>query len=452
MPSPEAAHPLEPLRVIDDATCTACGCTCDDIRLSVAGDTVIEARLACNLGRAWFAQPAAAGPAALVDGQPAELEAAVSQAAAILARARYPLVYGLVHATGEAQRSAAGLADQIGGVIDSPSSRVGPIGSALQSIGKASCTLGTVTQRGELLVYWGADPARTHPRHLTRYTLIPEGRFIDGGRRGRHVIVVDDRQNETAAVADEFLRIKPGSHFEALWAVRALTRGVELDSAHVEQSTGVALPVWQRLVAVLRRDEERRRGDRHPRYGVLLYGESLTRAPAGRVNVEGALALVHDLNAYGRFSVRSLGNRGNTTGAENVLTWRTGYPASVDLARGYPRYQPEESVGPNLIERCEVDAVLLVGCDATTLPPEASAHLASIPTIILGPEADLAGLRPNVFIRTARYGLETSGTTYRPDEVPLEFRPPRDSKFPLAESVLKQLEAKLTSMGGTGVK
>jgi formylmethanofuran dehydrogenase subunit B len=450
MPSSEAADSPEPLRIIDDAVCAACGSTCDDIRLSVAGDTVVEARRACNLGRTWFTRPAAIGLAATVDGRESSLEAALTRAANMLAGARYPLVYGLTHATSEAQRAAAGLADGIGGVIDTPSSRVGPIGSALHAVGKASCTLGTVTQRGELLVYWGADPVRTHPRHLTRYTLTPEGRFIDGGRRGRHVIVIDDRDNNTADVADEFVRIKPGTHFEALWTVRAIVGGIELDADEVEDSTGVPLKIWQRLAGVFRRDEERRRGDRHPRYGVLLYGDGLTRGSAGRVNVEAALGLVHDLNAFGRFSVRSLGNRGNTTGSENVLTWRTGYPASVDFARGFPRYQPEESVGPKLVERREVDAAVLVGCDAEMFTPELVERLNKIPTIVIGPEVEIAGLRPTVCIRTARYGLETTGTTYRPDEVPLELRPLRESSFPQAEEVLKRLEAESGHLAADG--
>jgi formylmethanofuran dehydrogenase subunit B len=439
MPSPEDPRSPAPLRVIEDATCTACGCTCDDIRLSVAGSTVVEARRACDLGRAWFARPADAGPAALVDGREVSLDAAIARAAEILREARYPLVYGLTQTTSEAQRAAAGLADRIGGVIDTPSSRVGPIGSAIQGIGKASCTLGTVTQRGELLLYWGADPVLTHPRHFTRYTLMPEGRFIDGGRRGRYVVVVDERRTASADVADEFLEIRPGSHFASLWTLRAVVRGVELDADRVADATGVPLATWSRIAARLRRDDERRRGDRHPRYGVLLYGSGLTREPSGRVNIEAALALVHDLNAYGRFSVRALGNRGNTTGSENVLTWRTGYPASVDLTRGFPRYGPDEYLGPELMVRGEVDAVLLVGCDATTLAGSVVERLHGVPTITIGGDA-IEGLRPTVSIRTARYGLETPGTTYRPDEVPIELRPLRTSNFPTDEHVLKQLE------------
>jgi formylmethanofuran dehydrogenase subunit B len=42
--------------VIRDATCTFCGCVCDDMHLTVDEDThkITKAENACVLGRAWF--------------------------------------------------------------------------------------------------------------------------------------------------------------------------------------------------------------------------------------------------------------------------------------------------------------------------------------------------------------------------------------------------------------
>ena len=42
------------LRVLEDAACLGCGCTCDDIHLHVRDDRIVEARQACALGVAWF--------------------------------------------------------------------------------------------------------------------------------------------------------------------------------------------------------------------------------------------------------------------------------------------------------------------------------------------------------------------------------------------------------------
>ena len=38
------------LKIVEDATCTFCGCLCDDITLTVEGDRITEAKAACILG------------------------------------------------------------------------------------------------------------------------------------------------------------------------------------------------------------------------------------------------------------------------------------------------------------------------------------------------------------------------------------------------------------------
>ena len=42
------------LKVVKDATCTFCGCVCDDIDLTVEGHKIVEADRACVLGKGWF--------------------------------------------------------------------------------------------------------------------------------------------------------------------------------------------------------------------------------------------------------------------------------------------------------------------------------------------------------------------------------------------------------------
>src|SRR4051812_17451411 len=109
---------------VRNATCTYCGCLCDDIELHTAGDRIVRAERACALGKAWFLNHPVdrAAPAALVDGRPAPLGAAFAAAAAILNDADLPLIYGLGNSTCESQRAAMMLAERIGGVIDSHTS------------------------------------------------------------------------------------------------------------------------------------------------------------------------------------------------------------------------------------------------------------------------------------------------------------------------------------------
>ena len=112
------------INVVKNATCTFCGCTCDDIELHAEGDRIVKAKKACSLGVAWFRNHTAERlfPDALVDGQPATVDDAINVAAGLLDRADMPLVYGLSNITCEAQREAVHLAELVGGVIDSHTS------------------------------------------------------------------------------------------------------------------------------------------------------------------------------------------------------------------------------------------------------------------------------------------------------------------------------------------
>jgi formylmethanofuran dehydrogenase subunit B len=112
------------LTVVKNATCTFCGCVCDDIELHAENDRITKTKHACILGEAWFKNHTAERlyPDALIDGRPATVDEAVEAAAEFLHAADMPLVYGLSNITCEAQREAVSLAELIGGVIDSHTS------------------------------------------------------------------------------------------------------------------------------------------------------------------------------------------------------------------------------------------------------------------------------------------------------------------------------------------
>ena len=75
------------LKIVQHATCTFCGCVCDDIELHAEGDRIVKTKSACSLGESWFKNHSAERlyPDALIDGQPATVDAAVE------ARGRLPL-------------------------------------------------------------------------------------------------------------------------------------------------------------------------------------------------------------------------------------------------------------------------------------------------------------------------------------------------------------------------
>jgi formylmethanofuran dehydrogenase subunit B len=420
--------------VVKHATCTACGCACDDIELHSDGERITRSDNACALGGAWFrAHPVETdAPAARIGGQPAPLDDAIAEAATILHAAHLPLVYDHGFTTCEAQRQAVALAETVGGVIDSYTSLChGPSFVATQLVGKVSCTLGEVKNRADFLLYWGCNPAVTHPRHTTRYALHPAGKFTPNGRADRTMVLVDVRETETATDADLFLRIREGKDFEALTALTALLKGQPVNADRVAE-TGLTV---EQLGALLERMKA-------ARFGALFFGLGLSAAPGGYANPAAAYRLVMELNGFTKFVALPMRQHGNLVGSDMVLRWTTGYPFGVSLSRGYPRYNPGEFTAAELLARGDIDAALLVGGGvAEALPRPAADALARVPTVELAPKLTPSGPVPRVQIRTAATGISAGGTVCRMDDIPIPLRPSLASPYPTDEDVLKRILA-----------
>src|SRR5262245_63227786 len=88
------------LTLVKDATCSFCGCVCDDIDLHVDGHQIVKAERACVLGNGWFLNhEIEERPACLIHGQPASVADGIEKDAQILASGKYQLVYGLSDTT-----------------------------------------------------------------------------------------------------------------------------------------------------------------------------------------------------------------------------------------------------------------------------------------------------------------------------------------------------------------
>jgi formylmethanofuran dehydrogenase subunit B len=435
---------LTDIRIVENATCTFCGCVCDDMVLKVQGDRIVEAKNACVLGKAWFlSHHGEDRPVALIEGQPASLEEAVERAAEILVQARYPVVYGLSDTTCEAQRIAVAIADWIGGCVDTTTSVChGPSGMAFQGVGEVTCSLGEVKNRADLVVFWGCNPAESHPRHMTRYSTMPRGLFVPNGRKDRTVVLVDVRRTKTAPAADIFLQIKPRRDFEALWALRALIKGCSPGSS-IEEETGISLAQLQDLAQRMK----------SCKFGVLFFGMGLSMTRGKHLNVEAALALARDLNQYTKFYIKPMRGHGNVTGADNVVSWQTGYPFGVNLARGYPRFNPGEYTTADLLARGEADAALIIASDPmANFSEPAREHLRRIPYIALDPKETPTTRHATVAFTTAVYGINVAGTVYRMDDVPIRLRPAIPSPYPSDEEVLRRLERRIRQLLGVGTQ
>src|SRR5262245_419774 len=132
------------LAITDNFACTGCGCVCDDLRVGVAHDRIVQAERACELAEPWLlGQNTETPPAAEIDGRPVGAEQALARAVRILGQAHYPLIYGLARSSTEGQRAAVALAETLGGCIDTTASLChAPSVLAQQLVGKVTSTLG----------------------------------------------------------------------------------------------------------------------------------------------------------------------------------------------------------------------------------------------------------------------------------------------------------------------
>src|ERR1700722_19999554 len=102
-------------RVVENFACTGCGCVCDDLRLTISGDRIVQAERACVLAEPWLlGQSRDLPPAAEIEGQAVLPQEAMARPARLLRQARYPLIYGLSRSSTEGQSAAVALAESLG--------------------------------------------------------------------------------------------------------------------------------------------------------------------------------------------------------------------------------------------------------------------------------------------------------------------------------------------------
>ena len=441
----------ENTKLVENATCTFCGCVCDDMHLTVDLDEkkITKAKNACVLGRAWFAEHIIGDwPAYLIDGKEVTKEAAIEEAAQTLVKAKFPIIYGLSDTTCEAQRQAVAIADTIRGTIDTTTSVChGPTGLAFQGVGESTMSLGEVKNRADLVIYWGGNPAEAHPRHFGRYSVTPKGMFTPGGKKDRTVVLVDVRKTKSTPVADIFVQLKPGKDFEVLWALRALVNGKRIDP-DIEKETGVSLAMLEDLVDKMK----------NCRYGVLFFGMGLTMTRGRHFNAGALLALTTDLNEFTHFVTKPVRGHGNVTGADNVVSWQTGYPFGVNFNRGYPRFNPGEFTTVDTLSRGDADTAMFIATDpASNFPKAAIEHMKRIPVIALDTKQTITSKLAHVAFSTATYGINTGGTVYRMDDVPISLRPAFDSPYPTDEEILTAIKKRvhelvLAKRGSSGAR
>jgi len=399
------------MEVHTDVVCPFCGCLCDDIEVAVEGGVIKDIKNGCAISRSKFLNNhlnKVRSP--IVDGVEVSYQEAIDVAAQILEKSKRPVIYGLSKTDNEAIRVAINLTEVVGGVLDNTTSVChGASIIALQHVGSPTMTLGEVKNRADLIIFWGSNPLEAHPRHAARYSVFPKGLFTPNGRKGRHVVVVDVRETRSTKMADKFIQIDPDADFDVFQTLRALLRGVNIKKDEVG---GVKVEVLRSLVEMMKT----------AKVGCIFYGLGLNHGSSRHLNIVALYSFVEELNRYTKFAVSPMRGCYNVNGANNVATWQTGYPFALDMSRGYPRYNPGEYTMVDLLAREEVDSALVLGSDpCSSLPVNAAKNLARIPVITLERKVTPTTMISKVVIPVATSGVESEGTAYRMDGVPLRM-------------------------------
>lgn len=110
------------------------------------------------------------------------------------------------------------------------------------------------------------------------------------------------------------------------------------------------------------------------------------------------------------------------------------------------RFNPGEFTTADTLARGEADTLIVASDPMANFSQPAREHLARIPYIALDPKETATVRGATVAFTTATYGINTGGTVYRMDDVPIPLRPAFDSPYPSDEVVLKGIEKRIREL------
>ena len=270
---------------------------------------------------------------AWIAGKPATLEAAIAEAAKLLAASRHPLIAGLGTDVAGA-RAAIALAQRAGAVIDHMNS-----GALLRDLdvmrssGVVLTTPGETQVRADTLLLVGPGLAETWPElpHRLLGRMQPSQRDVGIERRIFWLCPGRDLEMVTSAGATVEAIDKEPRHLPALLAaLRARIAGRPTGKARVSS----------------RMLDQVSNGLKTARFGVAIWSAATLDA----LTIEMMCGLVNDLNAKTRFSALPLAPADNAMGVLQTCGWMTGFPMRTGFGRGFAEHDPWLFDGRRLVD------------------------------------------------------------------------------------------------------
>jgi len=412
--------------------CTACPLLCDDILIS--GDRVDRA---CTPGRDAIAtaiasdRVQAAGsvpPQAWENDRPLAPGAAIERAVEILSSARRVLVTGLAGGTLEAITAACDLAEQLGAAVDAglPES-AHAAGPTIARAGEVTAVWEELRDRADLVIFWNCDPAGSHPRFIERF-VAPT--LADGRRRRTVAIGTGSVMPDVAP--HRHLSLTPDRVVEAARCLQLRLAGRHVPDSLDERLAAVCAELHELIhsadcVAIVTCDGNDPVG--LGAWSIVHLVRTITHEkPAFQIPLGLGLA----------------GGGANVAGAATVCTWRYGAAGGIARAdRLGGLFLPAESDARRLIDRGEVDAVVVLGRLSGPLEQALAdrGDALSLVRICDAPEPLLRPLGQTLQLRCASGMIATTGTMLREDGRSVVLSPRQLATAPQMRELLIDLTA-----------
>ncbi len=422
-------------RIIVKATCPYCGCLCDDVEVTLEDGEIYSIKNACPLGRMKInsATSNVRNLKYLIKSGNDKIEVTVDEAveetANLLLSADKPILYGWSNTSCEAQRLGLKIAKILRGVWDNTTSVChGTAAIATAESGIPSATLGEVKNRADLIIYWGSNPLEAHPRHFKRYSYYSKGRFVSNNAR-RKMIVIDVRETSAARLADKFIQVKPNSDYKVISTLHHIIKFGEPPERKAAEVNINDLMEAAKLI-------------KEAKFGVVFFGLGLTMTGYGYCNLDALYSLIRELNRFSKWVTIPMRGHYNVTGANIVASYMTGFPFAVDFSTGKPYYNPGETTIIDLLYHNECDLLMSVAADPLgTLPGEVVSKTIGMKIIAQDPFPTPTTEAADIVLPTLICGVETGGTAYRMDGVPIPLKPILKSRLNLLsdEELLKKI-------------
>jgi len=396
--------------------CTGCGCLCDDVQVEINGAHLGQIENACAKGAAYL--QAAFNPElrakGSIRGRSCSSEAAVDEAARLLSKAKRHLIFGLDNSTLEAQALAIEMARGFGTVIDDASSfSYGPLIEGILKKDLPTCSLSEVKDKADLLLYWGANPTATHPRHLSKYTYYAYAEFNPAGWYPKVTLSsIDVRQTELTTMSQPTFRIKPRGDLE-------LISGLLGESpAATDQS--------KQLSELVKKSH----------FCAMFCGLGLVHSIGG--DFSAFTRMVQLLSQSIRVAVIPMIAETNMLGFTQSLHKQTSYVNQVSFADGVSHGR-EFSILEQ-VDHQAADCILVVGSDPfSALPQSLMSRLQGVDIICLDHFSTLTTGTADIVIPSAVPGVECRGSMVRLDGDGVALAEPIKDGFPTQEAILRQL-------------